>query len=258
MPSQSSLILAFAIAAAALFAAFRTETPPPAQTADGASRAKESALPPNEESEGEVLPPNHPPIGDNGAADQAQGNMGEGDVLPPNHPAIGGGSAALGAGLDQKDEAPPAITWKVPAKWTTVPNASAMRLATYHVPPAPGAADEAELTVVRAGGSTEANLQRWVGQFANAEPARRSEKTVRGRRVSLLDVSGTFQAGGMMAGTGTPVSHPGWTLAGAVVETEQGAYFFKLTGPGASVKAARADFDALVNSIAPAAAGVPL
>lgn len=257
MPSQRSLILAFAIAGAALFAAFRTEAPPAARATDGASQAPESVGPVNEGAEGESLPPDHPPIGANGAAEQAPGEIGEGDELPPNHPPIGGGGLGTpNSGLAPAGEdAPPAITWKVPAKWKTVPNASAMRLATYHVPPAAGAADEAELTVVRAGGSTQANLERWVGQFSDAEPARRSERSVNGRKVSMLEVTGTFQAGGM---AGAAVSHRGWTLAGAVVETEGGAYFFKLTGPSASVKAARADFDAVVNSIAPAGTGVPL
>jgi hypothetical protein len=244
---------------AGLFAAFRTEAPLVTPAAEGGSRAPESITPPSEEPEGNGLPPNHPPIGDNGTADEAPGQMGEGDVLPPNHPPVDrSGLGAPGAGLEEKDDMPPAVTWKVPPKWTLVPNASAMRLATYHVPPAASVADEAELTVVRAGGSTEANLQRWVGQFANAQPATRSERTVRGRKVSMLEVSGTFRAGGMMPGSGTPLSHPGWTLTGAVVETDQGPYFFKLTGPTASVKGARSDFDSLVNSITPVAAGVSL
>ena len=263
VPSQSSLVLAFAIAGAALFAAFRTETAPATRVADGASRPAESLGPSSDETGGDVLPPNHPPIGDNGAAQMVPGEIGEGDVLPPNHPPIGGGGiSAPPAGLAREDDAPPVIAWKVPAKWTVVPNASAMRLATYHVPAAAGAADEAELTVVRAGGSTEANLQRWVGQFADAEPARRAEKTVNGRKVSMLEMSGTFQAAGMGmapgAASGTALPRRGWTLAGAVVETEQGAYFFKMTGPSASVRAARADFDTLVNSIAPVATAVPL
>jgi hypothetical protein len=106
-------------------------------------------------------------------------------------------------------------------------------------------------TVVRAGGSTDANLQRWVDQFTDAEPAKRTKQTVSGFAVSLLEVSGTFTAGGMAQSTPAGPRRD-WMLLGAVVETPEGAYFFKLTGPRASVRAARPDFDALIRSIAPA------
>jgi hypothetical protein len=49
----------------------------------------------------------------------------------------------------------------------------------------------------------------------------------------------------------TTATKSGWMLEGAVVETEQGPYFFKLTGPTASVQSARRDFDALLSSIGP-------
>jgi hypothetical protein len=176
----------------------------------------------------------------------------QGEQLPPGHPAIGGAAAPVGR--EQEDDA--AIVWKVPAKWSEVPNPNAMRLATYHVPAAAGAPDEASVTVARAGGSVEANLQRWSEQFVDAGSGKRTEKTVKGLKVSLIEVSGTFQAGGMGAdGAGL---HRGYTLRGAVIETDEGAYFFKLTGPSASVRAARADFDSLIDSIEPVEGSQPL
>lgn len=159
--------------------------------------------------------------------------------------------APQGSPGQEDDDGPQAIAWKAPAKWKVVPSTNAMRLATYRVPAAPGVADEAELTVVRAGGSIEANFQRWIGQFTDAEPPKRTEKRVRGLTVSILEVTGTFGAASM-AQPNTAVSHRAWSLWGAVVETAQGTYFFKLTGPSASVRAARGDLDALVESIAPA------
>jgi hypothetical protein len=125
-----------------------------------------------------------------------------------------------------------------------------MRLATYHVPAATGASDEAELTVVRAGGSPDANIQRWVGQFADRSALKRTKETVMGLEISVVEVTGTFLGGGM--GPGGKAEHPAWTLLGAIVETEGGSYFFKLTGPTASVGAARADFNTLIDSVAPA------
>jgi hypothetical protein len=206
-------------------------------------------------SEGDQLPANHPPIGDqNGALFEGIADDPPSGELPPNHPPVGEPHGGLGAPA-QEDDAPAAITWKAPAKWTAAPNTNSMRLATYRVPPASGA-EEAELTVVHAGGSTEANFQRWVGQFEDASPAARTQKTVHDQVVSIIEVSGTFRGGGMSA-PGTAASHPGWTLLGAVVETDQGPYFFKLTGPSATVRAAHPDFDALVASIAPASTTKP-
>jgi hypothetical protein len=115
------------------------------------------------------------------------------------------------------------------------------------VPAAPGGGGVAELTVSRAGGSTAENLERWVGQFDNAGPDRRSERTVRGLRVSTLEVSGTYEGGMTKAGGEAP--RPEWGLLGAVIETAGPFYFFKMVGPAASVRAARPAFDALVNSV---------
>jgi hypothetical protein len=166
--------------------------------------------------------------------------------LPPDHPPIVTGNSphgmqgAIGAGSDEA----PAITWKVPESWQTAPNPNPMRVATYRPSP------QTEVSVARAGGSTEANIERWIGQFDDASHEVRTEKTVRGLAVRIVEVSGTYAGGGMAPGTSE--SHPGWTLVGAVVETPDSPhYFFKLLGPTEQVRAARASLDALLASIAP-------
>jgi hypothetical protein len=52
----------------------------------------------------------------------------------------------------------------------------------------------------------------------------------------------------MMAG-GAATSHPKWALLAAIAETSGTPYFFKLTGPLATVKAARPAFDAMIDSL---------
>ncbi len=231
MPSSAgSVALVGAVALAALVAALRTQHPPPtplASTPIQRERSFEPSLDPsNEEAEEGALPPNHPPIG---PSDPSPGALGS------DHPE--------GA---QKQ----AIVWKVPSRWTSVANPNAMRLATYRIKASAGGPDEGELSVVRAGGSTEANIERWVGQFSDAGPEKRAQRTVHGLKVTTVDVSGTFQAGGM-APDAPVVPRKGWMLRGAVVETDEGLYFFKMTGPSALVKSARGEFDALVSSISP-------
>jgi hypothetical protein len=134
----------------------------------------------------------------------------------------------------------PTLRWAAPAGWEAAPNASPIRLATYR-------SGAVELTVSRAGGSTDANLSRWVGQFDQAGPDTRHERTVDGLHVTTLEVSGTYE-GGMTPG-GSEHAHPAWSLLGAVVETSGPSYFFKLVGPESEVRAARPAFDGLLTSL---------
>ncbi len=162
--------------------------------------------------------------------------------LPPNHPAIGG----KGAGV-APSEARAAITWKAPAAWPSAPNPSSMRIATHTIPHSLADHENAELSVTRAGGDVDANLQRWVDQFGGAAGEKRRERTIHGLRVAIVEVEGTYE-GGMGAASG---SHPGWALLGAIVVTPEQPTFFKLTGPVATVHAARAAFEALLDSVTP-------
>jgi hypothetical protein len=107
-----------------------------------------------------------------------------------------------------------------------------------------------EISASRAGGTTEANIQRWLGQFDDRGTDTRIEKTVRGLHVTVVEVSGTYEGGG--AALGVPSDgHRGWTLVGAIVETPGSPYFFKLVGPTPAARAARASFDALLDGITP-------
>jgi hypothetical protein len=204
------------IVVAGMVALFRTErAPEPAGTAQSESPRPDTALP--------SAPRDHPAT-----------------------PAPQGPRPLEGAGANDE----PAITWKVPAGWQPVPNPNGMRLATYDVTDSAGG-DRAEVSVSRAGGSTDANIQRWQGQFADAPEGRRAERNVRGLPVTLVEITGTYSSGGMMPGTAPASPHPGWSLVAAIVQTSATSYFFKMIGPAAKVRAARAAFDALVDSLSP-------
>jgi hypothetical protein len=167
-------------------------------------------------------------------------------TLPPNHPMIGAGGAPIAS--VRPVEEPPAIAWTVPDGWQAAPNPNAMRIATYRVPAAAGDDEDAEVTVSRAGGTTDANIQRWLGQFDDAGKDTRVEAMVRGMKVTIVDVKGTY-VGGM-----TPSAQPrrGFALVGAIVETLGSPYFVKMIGPAKTVSAARPAFEKLVRGITPA------
>jgi hypothetical protein len=163
------------------------------------------------------------------------------EMLPLNHPPIGGAGSPHGSLLSAAGEAP-ALAWKVPAGWDETPSPNAMRLATYR---APGRVD---VSVSRAGGATEANIQRWTAQFDDVVHEGRLEKTVRGLRVVTVDVAGTYVGGGMTMG-GPVDAKPEWAMVGAIVESRSPPYFFKMTGPAAGVRAARPAFDRLIDGV---------
>ncbi len=150
--------------------------------------------------------------------------------------------------------APPAsaggIRWTLPARWTAGAGSS-MRVATYAVPAAKGAA-AGECAVFffgpGQGGGVDDNVARWAKQFEGAPKADRTTATVAGLRVTRVEVAGTYLAPGgpMMQSTGKKT---GYRLLGAIVEAPGGNVFFKLTGPAATIGAAQAEFDALVASI---------
>jgi hypothetical protein len=189
--------------------------------------------------------------------------------LPPGHPPLpspGAGSAAAAGPApdspDRRDDG--AVHWQVPKSWETLPNPSPMRIATYRVrgSDADAEGDAAEMSVSRAGGSVDANVRRWVGQFQDAPPESRSERTIKGIKVTIVEVSGTYLGSGMMPGAagmggGAEAPRPRWSLLAAIAEppaagaATPASYFFKLVGPTATVRAARAAFDKLVETLTP-------
>ncbi len=204
------------------------------------------ALPPNHPpigsanspfEQGEALPPNHPPIG------SANSPFEQGEALPPNHPPIGSANSQLGS-LARASDDPSAIVWKMPKGWQETPSPNAMRLATYRV------AGSVEVIVLRAGGATQANIDRWVAQFDDVGHQGRVDKTVHGLHAVTVDVSGTYVGGGMTMGAPADPKRD-WAMVGAIVESQSPSYFFKMTGPAAAVRAARPAFDRMIDSIAP-------
>jgi hypothetical protein len=122
-----------------------------------------------------------------------------------------------------------------------------MRIATYRVPHAAGDSADAELSITQAGGSADANIERWIGQFdaAGQKTAKRSARKVGTLDVAIVEVHGTYS--GAMAMDGAP--RAGWALLGAIVSTPDMPHFFKLTGPTKTVLAARGELDAMIGSL---------
>jgi hypothetical protein len=149
------------------------------------------------------------------------------------------------------------LTFSPPDAWVASEPSSSMRVAQYQLPGAEGAGD-AELVVYYfgqgSGGSVEANVERWAGQFEQPDGSdsmdrlARSERRVLGMPVHEVALSGTFVAE-TTPGSGVRVNHPDWRLLAAIVESDHGAYYLKLTGPQATVDAHQAAFRTFVSEI---------
>ena len=133
-----------------------------------------------------------------------------------------------------------------------------MRLATYTIPHFPGDAEGGECGVYYfgqgQGGSLDANLDRWIGQFlqADGKPSKSAAKvetrTIHGLRVTTVDVSGAYTGmGGPMMQAGKPM--PGYRLLGAIVEGPQGSVFFKFTAPSKTAAQNQNAFEKMLESL---------
>ena len=161
----------------------------------------------------------------------------------------GSGTAEPHAPLVQSG-ADPGLVWHVPPGWTSR-GASTMRLATYVIH---GPNDtEAQCAVyyfgAGQGGSVEANLERWRGEFKDATQNAPRNFNAPGGRVTLVSLEGTYMAHVGMMGDGSSTELTRWALLGAIAEGPHGSVFFKLTGPKATVEAAAKDFEHMLRSI---------
>jgi hypothetical protein len=206
------------------------------------------------------LPPGHPPTG---------GEPAGGEALPAGHPPTdgSGGAAAADPGPGgqtladlpggQKMMGPFALT--PPKAWTEKPTASSMRAAQWSLPGAGGAAD-AELVVYYFGtggaGGVDANLDRWVGQFQQADgtpmtraQAKIAEATIAGQKATTVEVGGRY-ATAMRPGAAEQIDEAGWHMTAAIVESPEGPYYFKLVGPEKTVKAHKKALDGMLGKMA--------
>lgn len=174
-------------------------------------------------------------------------------VMPPGHPAVGtmaappGHGQAPGAGAAAAAAGPEDIAYDAPAAWTSAPNPSPMRKATFKIPKAGGEPEDAELTVSSAAGGVEANVKRWEGQFGPEAKAKTEPRTVNGLKVTVVEVKGKIAGGGMM-GMPSTAAKENQMLLGAVVDAGDRQHFFKMVGGEKTVTAAKKDFDKFVAS----------
>jgi len=172
---------------------------------------------------------------------------------PPVLPTGPGSAAEMGSTPTQAA----GIAWTVPTGWEAGP-ARQMRVATYGIHAIAGDPEDAECAVyffgTGQGGTVDANLKRWAGQFTlpDGQSAASSDKmetrTIAGLKVSTLTASGTYLGAGGMTSQ-EEVKKPNYRMRAAIIEAPQGLVFFKLTGPVNTVASLESDFSSLLASV---------
>ena len=130
------------------------------------------------------------------------------------------------------------ITFVAPSSWTDL-GQSGMRAANFAFAPIEGEKDSATLAVFffgqNSGGGVMDNIERWIGQMKTADgkdphaSAIQQELTIAGMAAHVVELAGTYAAGGMMGSPASPKEN--YRMTAVVLEGPGGNVFFKLTGP---------------------------
>jgi len=99
------------------------------------------------------------------------------------------------------------------------------------------------------GGGTQANIDRWLGQFEGTPESKLEEKEMGDKKVTFLTAKGTYMesmGGGPFSGNKEAKSD--YTMLAAIFPSERGDVFLKLTGPTKSVEAMKDAFTAFAES----------
>ncbi len=185
--------------------------------------------------------------GDRNASDQPPAVPSPSTGLSSSHPPGSGTEKVFGP-----------LKMRPPAGWIEKTPTSSMRKGQFSLPRVEGDPADGELIVFYfgpgQGGSTDANIDRWIGQITQADGssskarAKTSKKNIAGMPVTLVDVTGVYQPL-RMPGAEQQRPNNGYRMVAAVVETSEGPWFFKLVGPEKTVARWSESFDQFLSSI---------
>lgn len=148
--------------------------------------------------------------------------------------------------------APSRLGYDVPKDWKAVETSSSMRIAQWSY------AGESEIVVFYfgegQGGSVEANLDRWYGQFeqpdgsSTSERAKVTKSKAGALTITRADVQGTYRAP-VRPGAAERRNEPDYRMIAAVVEGPSGPWFIRFLGPAKEVAVGETSFDSFLSGL---------
>lgn len=170
---------------------------------------------------------------------------------PPKQTRQAGPHSGADPGVEAMTQAAPApdgggIVYELPTGWTRVKPTGKLRMDQATIA---GPTGDAELAVfffgIGSGGGVEANFDMWTEQVEGGTPVRGTFEQG-GFKVSWIETAGTLAPSGLK---GPREPRPNSRLLGAVVEGAGGPWFFKVTGPDATVAAQKEAFLSMLRAI---------
>ena len=160
----------------------------------------------------------------------------------------GAGESAEGQTGDGREVQAGAVRLTAPADWVRGTPRSNFVAAEFQLPRAEGDEQDGRLTLSVAGGSVDANLDRWRGQFGG-KPERdsRDDVSIAGVTVTVVDYSGTYNDS--MGPFAPGEQRPGYRMIGAVVPVGSQLHFIKAYGPEKTMEQHAAAFQAFLQTL---------
>ncbi len=137
-----------------------------------------------------------------------------------------------------------------PSGWKQQQPKSGIVLYEFSSPATEGDKAEGRMTVMAAGGSVDANVDRWYGQFSQPdggstrERAKVEKRTIAGREVHLVDIVGTYRE---QFGANTEL--PNYRMLAAIVVTPEANFFIKYYGPRKSITTNEKPFKEMIEGL---------
>jgi len=155
------------------------------------------------------------------------------------------------------------IQFSASGNWSVAAPQSRLLEAELKIPAIDGDEQDGRLTIMGAGGSVAANIDRWKAQFIASkpenlddagnqdQPTKTAEKKIGDQTVTFVDISGTFvdAPGGPFSGQ-PKVERKNYRMLAAIIQTKKhGNYFVKFYGPAATIEKNAAPFKAMIESL---------
>lgn len=149
------------------------------------------------------------------------------------------------------------MSLQAPESWKRVEPKSGIVETEFSIPGEGEAEVAGRMTVMGAGGTVQANIDRWYGQFTQPDGSDTKDKAtakkinVAGCAVTMVDITGTYKdmPGGPFAG-GRAIERPEYRMLAAIIEVpDQGNYFLKFYGPAKTVAKHADGFRAMIEGM---------
>ena len=146
---------------------------------------------------------------------------------------------------------PTAISYTMPSSWLKTPSTNSMKLEERIIDPI----TQSKMKVFYfegMKGMTQANLERWQGQFAAQGRELLSQQVLEKNEIPIVEfmMSGTYKDKLQPMNPQSEVNlRPKHTMKAYIVETQTGTWFFKAVAPDAVITKLEAQFNSLISSI---------